>query len=89
MLEVLYDKAKNHELDFVKSDYYRFFGEGEKIYKNYFKIDESELLYNKIISTSKNHDSFKVLMNTWTGLYKTSFLRKNNIRHNETPGAWD
>ena len=26
-------------------------------------------------------------MNTWSGIYKTSFLRKWNIHHNETPGA--
>ena len=26
-------------------------------------------------------------MNTWTGIYKTSFIRLFNIRHNETPGA--
>ena len=26
-------------------------------------------------------------MNTWSGIYKRDFLKKNNIRHNETPGA--
>ena len=26
-------------------------------------------------------------MNTWTGIYKTEFLKNNNIRYNETPGA--
>lgn len=32
-------------------------------------------------------DVFNAAMMTWTGLYKISFLRENNIRHNETPGA--
>ena len=26
-------------------------------------------------------------MMNWTGIYKTEFIRENNIRHNETPGA--
>lgn len=87
MLSILYNEASSNNLDFVKSDYYRFFGEEENIVKNYFKIDSTDSLYNQIVSTSENHETFKVLMNTWTGLYKTSFLRENNIRHFETPGA--
>ena len=87
MFEILYEKASENDLDFVKSDYYRFFGEEDNITKSYFKIDSTDTLYNKLLSTSEDHETFKVLMNTWTGLYKTSFLRENNIRHFETPGA--
>ena len=90
MFETLYDAAKENDLDFVKSDFYRFYGEDNKnIIKEYQTLDKtkSNKYYNKIFSTRDNHDTYKLLMNTWTGLYKLDFLRKNNIRHSETPGA--
>ena len=87
MFKTLYETASKNNLDFVKSDYYRFFGEGENIITNYFKIDPTDKYNNKIISTSDAHEAYTMLMNTWTGLYKTDFLRKNCIRHFETPGA--
>ena len=90
MFETLYDATKENDLDFVKSDFYRFYGEDNKnIIKEYQKLDKtnSNKYYNKIFSTHDNHDTYKFLMNTWTGLYKLDFLRKNNIRHSETPGA--
>ena len=90
MFETLYDTAKENDLDFVKSDFYRFYGEDNKnIIKEYQKLDKtkSNKYYNKIFSTHDNHDTYKLLMNTWTGLYNLDFLRKNNIRHSETPGA--
>ena len=90
MFETLYAVAKENDLDFVKSDFYRFYGEDNKnIIKEYQTLDKtkSNKYYNKIFSTRDNHDTYKLLMNTWTGLYKLDFLRKNNIRHSETPGA--
>ena len=88
MFETLYGAAKKNNLDFVKSDFYRFYGEDNtNIIKDYQKLDPTDEYYNKIFSTRKNHSTYKLLMNTWTGLYNIDFLRKNNIRHSETPGA--
>lgn len=88
MFETLYSVAKENDLDFVKSDFYRFYGEDNtNIIKDYQKLDPTGEYYNKIFSTRENHDTYKLLMNTWTGLYNIDFLRKNNIRHSETPGA--
>ena len=88
MFETLYSAAKDNDLDFVKSDFYRFYGEDNtNIIKDYQKLDHTGEFYNKIFSTRENHDAYKLLMNTWTGLYNIDFLRKNNIRHSETPGA--
>ena len=90
MFETLYGAAKENDLDFVKSDFYRFYGEDNKnIIKEYQQLDKtkSNKYYNKIFSTHDDHDTYKLLMNTWTGLYNLDFLRKNNIRHSETPGA--
>lgn len=87
MLEVLYNTANDNNLDFVKSDFYRFYGEGDTFIKEYHQIDKSGKYYGKLFSTCDNQEAYKFLMNTWTGLYKTSFLRENCIRHFETPGA--
>lgn len=89
MFETLYSAAKENDLDFVKSDFYRFYGDeyNNNIIKDYQKLDPSGEYYNKIFSTHENHKTYKLLMNTWTGLYNIDFLRKNNIRHSETPGA--
>ena len=88
MFETLYPIAKENDLDFVKSDFYRFYGEdNNNIIKSLEKLDSSGKYYNKLFSTRKNHNTYTLLMNTWTGLYNIDFLRKNNIRHSETSGA--
>lgn len=85
MFETLYAAAKKNDLDFVKSDFYRFYGEDNtNIIKEYQKIDYSGEFYNKIFSTREDHKMYTLLMNTWTGLYNLDFLRRNNIRHSET-----
>ena len=87
MLTTLYDVASKNQLDFVKSDFYRFYGEDDKLIKEYYTINPDHTMYGKLISTSDTPESYTILMNTWTGIYNTEFLRKNNIRHNETAGA--
>ncbi|WP_455645868.1 glycosyltransferase family 2 protein, partial [Methanosphaera sp.] len=87
MFERLYEVAVKHDLDFVKSDFYRFYGEDDSLITEYNKIAREDANYNVIINPSENQDVFKFIMNTWCGIYKTSFIRENLIRHNETPGA--
>lgn len=87
MYDKLYDIAQKEHLDFIKSDFFRFYGEGEGIKKVYNKIAKDEKNYNKIICPSDLQETFKFIMNTWSGIYSTSFLRNYCIRHNETPGA--
>ncbi len=87
MYETLYNVAVENNLDFVKSDFYRFYGEGEDLSKEYNKIARDDSNYGVLIDPSKEQYAFQFIMNTWSGLYKASFLRENVIRHNETPGA--
>ena len=88
MFETLYNVAKKKDLDIVKSDYYTFStnDKGKEVEK-YEKTCGNAKFYNVVLNPKKNKEVFSFQMNTWTGIYKTSFLRKNNIRHNETPGA--
>lgn len=87
MYETLYNVAIENNLDFAKSDFYRFYGEGADLYKEYNKIARDDSNYGILIDPSKEQYAFQFIMNTWSGLYKASFLRENVIRHNETPGA--
>ena len=87
MFETLYEAAEENDLDFVKSDFYRFYGDKGNMVTDYQTLDPTGEYYNKVFSTSEDHNTYKLLMNTWTGLYNIDFLRKHNIRHSETPGA--
>lgn len=87
MYDELYQVAQREEVDFVKSDFYRFCGKYDSVSCEYYKIAREDKNYNVIINPSERPESFKFIMNTWSGLYNTEFIKKNCIRHNETPGA--
>ena len=87
MFEYLYTHAKEFDLDFVKSNFNRFYGKDEDIIKQFNKIAFDDKNYNIILKPSENKECFRFIMNTWSGIYKTTFLRQHNIRHHETPGA--
>lgn len=84
MFEALYKEAEADQLDFVKSAYYRIWN-GE--YKIYIRDDHMDSYYNRIIDDHSRMEAFDFSSYNWTGLYKREFLEKNNILHNETPGA--
>lgn len=83
--EILYNEAKKYDLDLIKSDYYTFYGETGTT--EYIHTCPDPKHYRKVIGKDKAPEVFEFRMNTWTGLYKKEFIEKNNIRHNETPGA--
>lgn len=84
MFSVLYKKAKKYDLDVIKSDYYEFSAaNGCKRIKSVY----NKLVYNRVINCDTCPNLFHYRMNTWTGLYKTDFIKSSNIRYNETPGA--
>lgn len=81
MYETLYNKAKEFDLDIVKSDYTAF----SNTKKQYVSIMPQNA-YNKILSIKKDKNTLGFTLNP-TGIFKRSFLRKYNILFNETPGA--
>lgn len=85
MYEKLYSVAKNNDLDLVKSDVV-FWWETLQYTCEYHREDLNPY-YGKVLGSSDRKRFFQFFMNTWTGLYKRSFLKENNIRHHETPGA--
>lgn len=87
MYETLYKKAKEYDVDIVKSDFYRFTGYGKNTDIRYFNIANDKKYYNKIISAYSNIEIFNFWMMNWSGIYRKDFIRRFNIKHNESPGA--
>lgn len=87
MYQKLYSLAHDNKLDFIKSDYEIFVGEGDDRKFTYMNTCRKNSTYYKRINPEKHIDILNERMNTWTGIYNRKFLKKFNIRHNETPGA--
>lgn len=83
----LYEIAEREQVEIVKADFYRFRTEGDRIERIYNRLDPSDSYYGKIINPAEYPQVFRFIMNTWSGIYKRSFLEANGIVHNETPGA--
>lgn len=89
MYEDLYEVAKENDLDFVKADFYRFTTDDEtgNMQMFYNHLDKTREHYNQLVNPSQDPFLTTFIMNTWSGIYKKSFLDGHGIRHHETPGA--
>ena len=88
MYDDLYKIAKENNLDLIKADFYRFNKESnQNVVFAYNRLSTDKGDYNRIIKPMEEKQSFRFIMNTWSGIYKRDFLEKHKIRHNETPGA--
>ncbi len=87
MCKRLYKIAKKKDLDFIKADFYRFRGEGKNKELIYNHLTDNRNYYNRVLNPQQNKALFNLIMNTWSGIYKKSFLDHYTIRHHESPGA--
>lgn len=89
MYEDLYKVASEHDLDFVKADFYRFSTNDatQDMHLVYNHLDKTGEYYNQVLNPNETPLLTSFIMNTWSGIYKREFLKKYNIRHHETPGA--
>lgn len=82
MLEVLYNKAKENDVDIIKSAYIAFDDFSEKSYLNNLNIPEDRIF---------NINDYPVLLSKhpsiWSCLYKRSFLTEKNIFFIEEQGT--
>lgn len=86
MYEELCNAAEENQLDLVKADFYRFTTvNGTRSMARVFVAKEG--YYNKVVNPSEERICFHFPMNTWSGIYRSEFLKKYGICHNETPGA--
>ena len=83
------EKAVENDLDFIKADFYRFKrdSETEDMELVYNHLSPNKEDYNIVFNPSETPKAIRYIMNTWSGIYKRSFIEEFHIRHNETPGA--
>lgn len=87
MYETLYNKAKELDLDIVKSDFYKFETVDKEYVYTHTKLIGDASYYNRLMCADDAPKLLTVMTINPAGIYKREFLQTNNIRHNETPGA--
>lgn len=85
MYERLYEAAREHKPDLVKSDCI-FWWNGMDYFYEYHKEELNEF-YGRVLDASYRRKFYVFLMNIWSGIYRRDFLERHQIRCNETPGA--
>lgn len=87
MYENLVCTAKNNELDFIKSNFFIFYGDGaaRRLVERSLSLDKKH--YKKIINPNENPSVFNMHNINTCGIFLKEFIDKNNIKFNETPGA--
>ena len=92
MFEKLYNCAKEGNLDACKSGFFFYYSIPEE--KNIPAPIASKVMCKKVFCPTDSFKSlreqiefFNIKPTIWSAIYKRDFVRENNIRFNETPGA--
>ena len=84
MFERLYTQAKEKDVEVIKSDFYKWWGEKD------ISVNQSVAphdVYNTKTNLRKNSALIFMQPSIWSSIYKRDFLEKNGIFLTETPGA--
>lgn len=85
MYENLYFNSNMGEIDIVKSNPSFFYGNGDE--RRFTKIHLCKSNGNSLFSAKDNYAYFRAIPLNPIGIFKKSFLKKENIFFSETPGA--
>lgn len=92
MFEKLYSCAKENDLDACKSGFFFYYSVPEE--KNIPSKIASYIMCKDVFYPTDDFKSlreqiefFNIKPTIWSAIYKKEFVRENNIRFNETPGA--
>lgn len=83
-LEKLYSLAKADDADVVKSDFYLYWSVPEEYEERFGWVTSKK---TGLIDPRVFTDVFYLKPSIWSALYKRAFLKANDIRFLETPGA--
>lgn len=86
MFEKLYEAAKKHDADVVKSNYYTYVSKPEPK-STYFEVLKEFDKYDEVFCPLDFQAVYRVRPCIWSGIYRRQMLVDNNVRFNETPGA--
>lgn len=84
-LEVLYNEISYFNTDFVKADFFLYWANGQK--KRYYHCIDDFNKYGITITNFTDPNLSPSVVANWSGLYSLEFIKKNNIKHQTTPGA--
>lgn len=84
MFEDLYNIARKNQADIVKSDYY-YYTTANNQSRKAGKISKYRI--NKVINAKKYKKLLKMQPTIWNAIYRREFLKENEIKFLETPGA--
>ena len=89
MYERIYEEMLRTHADVIKADYYNTYEREGRMVKKYVPLDQTGggELYRQILDPRDTPELLLYGKYTWSGLYRTEFVKENNIRHHETPGA--
>lgn len=80
----LFTRAEAEDVDFVKGGlYFHWSGRPDKR----VPVTVEKSLLNRVLDPVRELKIFDALMNNVTGIYRRSFIERNGVRFNETPGA--
>lgn len=85
--EILKIYKKFPELDFVKCDYYAFYGKGKGGKTSHITIKKEREYYEHVLDGPDFFTLFEGRVAHWSAMYKREFIESNSIRFNPTPGA--
>ena len=92
MFEDLYREAKRYSLDVIKSGFYYYWSVPEE--KNIEEKVASKIMCSRVFCPATDFRSrleqaefFNIKPTIWSAIYRKDFIRENQIRFNETPGA--
>lgn len=92
MFESLYSRAAADDADVVKSGFYYYWSTPKE--RDIPNPVASAMMCREVFCPTKDFDTpmekaefFNIKPTIWSAIYKADFIRKNNIRFNETPGA--
>ena len=86
MLEKLYQIAEQYQTDFVNADYTSFFDINGLRFAQIVKMYPEEN-YDCLINYKECPERFGTIPRYWTGLFRKSYLEREKIKMNESPGA--
>ena len=87
MFENMVNIAEETGADIVKGNYNNFLGEGTDQRDFPSTVSSFPEDYERLNDPKKDNHCFTWGMFEWLGIYRMDFLKKHNIRHNETKGA--